>query len=425
MMSRVQGAALESSSRNSSAASVLSCASSICVGRPRCLSCLRNCATQVCTAAAFGVAARMRIVIGVCVFPEAARSASQSLGGVESFSDTTRCVCSRVPVSRWCCACCVAIRVAEGGDQVSRDAPGCGLPACGSGLGAGAAVGAAREVLRDITSSVVAGALAAMRSIRNDGSCDGAGNAGNTDNSAAAAAAAAAGAAGAGARSVGRGAGALLSMSAAGAPLACTSSLFAVMGAGGGGGAIATCASSCVGSGTVGGWVDVIPVRRAEAGGATTRAGRGALTGAGMAAGASSCSEGAGCLSTCCAEVGLSADAKAGRCATSWTLPSEARSAPSAAAGRAGTLPDSAAAGIAAAGVSASGTGRLACHCRPTPTASVTDAASARGGIQRRRRALRRTGAGPMPDGARVGACVDEAADAGVEPCVEVEAAAA
>ncbi|WP_258292590.1 hypothetical protein, partial [Xanthomonas euvesicatoria] len=74
--------------------------------------------------------------------------------------------------------------------------------------------------MRDITSSVVAGALAAMRSIRNDGSCDGAGNAGNagnTDNSAATA-----GAAGAGARSVGRGAGALLSMSAAGAPLACT-----------------------------------------------------------------------------------------------------------------------------------------------------------------------------------------------------------
>lgn len=420
MMSRVQGAALESSSRNSSAASVLSCASSICVGRPRCLNCLRNCAAQVCTADALGVAAMMRIVIGVCVFPEAARSSSQSLGDVESFSETVGCACSRVSVSRCCCACCVAMRVAEVDDQLSRDAPGCGLPACGSGLGAGAAVGAAREVLRDITSSVVAGALAAMRSIRNDGSCDGAGNTGNIGNFAAAA-----GAAGAGARSVGRGAGALLSMSAAGAPLACTSSLFAVMGAGGGGGAIATCASSCVGSGTVGGWVDVIPVGRAEAGGVTTRAGRGALTGAGMAAGASSCSEGAGCLSTCCAEVGLSADAKAGRCATSWTLPSEARSAPSAAAGRAGTLPDSAAAGIAAAGVSASGTGRLACHCRPTPTASVTDAASAKGGIQRRRRALRRTGAGPMPDGARVGACVDEAADAGVEPCVEVEAAAA
>ncbi|MCF5939964.1 hypothetical protein L2221_18930, partial [Xanthomonas perforans] len=115
------------------------------------------------------------------------------------------------------------MRVAEVDDQLSRDAPGCGLPACGSGLGAGAAVGAAREVLRDITSSVVAGALAAMRSIRNDGSCDGAGNTGNIGNFAAAA-----GAAGAGARSVGRGAGALLSVPTAGAPLACTSSLFAV-----------------------------------------------------------------------------------------------------------------------------------------------------------------------------------------------------
>ncbi|WP_246750449.1 hypothetical protein, partial [Xanthomonas citri] len=48
---------------------------------------MSNCLAQVCTAAALGVAAMTRSVIGICVLPETAWSASQPLGDVENFSN--------------------------------------------------------------------------------------------------------------------------------------------------------------------------------------------------------------------------------------------------------------------------------------------------------------------------------------------------
>lgn len=152
----------------------------------------------------------------VCVFQEAPRSASRSLGDAESFRNTVRCICSRVPVLRCCCACCVAVRVAEGGDHMLRDAPGCGLPTGSSRFRAGAAGGAACEAFGDIAIWVVTGALAVPRSIRNDGSCNGAGNIGS---------------AGAPPQALADcGGGALLSVPATGAPPACRASLCALTG---------------------------------------------------------------------------------------------------------------------------------------------------------------------------------------------------